>query len=258
MKKTNHKIVFLILLIIGIVSCNSDDFQSKNNEILITSKSDSRIDEGPSNALNSWDESGAIHNEVLQKVVDNQHKLNNDFNSYVTYASEVYIADYGNPNQETLGTERVRTILADSLNFYKNRVLETTYSESVKTRLFDLINIFETVVKGDEIGYSEFKAEIVNLENDIINDRISLEEKEILLKTTSVARYSCYFWINELQLSNNRSERRRKWWKWAIVGLADVAGGFVGGSLMGPAGAVVGAVETSSGALDIIEPCDCN
>ncbi len=44
--------------------------------------------------------------------------------------------------------------------------------------------------------YEDFKQQIVNIENRILADKLSADEKKNLLITTSILRYSGYYWIN--------------------------------------------------------------
>jgi len=86
------------------------------------------------------------------------------------------------------------------------------------------------------------------------DQNIPSNEKAILFRVSSIARYSFLYRHNEFSALNSGVDpvhKKRKWWQWLIVGLCDVGGAFAG-SFVNPGVAVSTGVAASVGAATII------
>jgi hypothetical protein len=72
--------------------------------------------------------------------------------------------------------------------------------------------------------------EILKIENEIIaNSKLTSSDKEALLMSTSVCRYSVTLWNARYASDGTESHAKRGFWGWLAVGAADAVGGFAGG-----------------------------
>lgn len=174
---------------------------------------------------------------------------NEDFN-------ENYAEYYNNPT--VLDVPDIRSIMADSLNNYQNIIAATPdVSSNYKTKNQQLIQIFMNSANSPTpVSYEDFRDQIISYENSILNsNNLPQNEKDALLSISSIARYSAYYWYNEL---GNEAQTgfsftgKHNWWEWLIVGVCDVAGG-IGGAAGGVGGAIAGAAGASSGASTLID-----
>ncbi|WP_457618950.1 hypothetical protein [Lutibacter sp.] len=104
----------------------------------------------------------------------------------------------------------------------------------------------------EKINYNILYNHILSIENKILLDKnIDSKTKIVLLKTTSIARYSAYLWEDYYILKKTSSKMsvnsydKKKWWKWIIIVAAKIASGFFSG--------VSGAVGASTGANRILK-----
>ena len=123
-----------------------------------------------------------------------------------------------------------------------------------------LFVIIRNSLTEEDLTYNILKKKIIDYEDKIIKSSLNQADIDEILKVTSVARHSFYFWNKELgQTQENSILGKRPFWKWLVVGFADVAGAAAGataGSLTGVlavAGGVAGAAGASSGASSLVD-----
>jgi len=215
----------------------------------------------PDNPSNPWDIYGVIHNEILQEVIDNQRCFGNDTNAAINFALLKFEEKY---DPVSFGGKtslaEIQVILQNFPNSYYNVVNTYSDNQSVRSKLNDLFDIIYNSFDEDGLDYNIMKGRILSFEESILNDShdlisasgITATDMDVVLKTTSIARYSFYFWYlntNEIGTPSYDYEvhgkKKRKWWKWLVVGAADVAGGATGG--------VWGALGTSAGASTLVD-----
>ena len=125
----------------------------------------------------------------------------------------------------------------DFSNQFRNIVDSLNITEKAKAKLQELIDYnFDVAFKTENTNYNEYYKHIIDYESDIIKNKSAYDKKDvkILLSASSTARYSAYFWkkeIDETDISNVIT--KRKWWQWAIIGVADVVGVVDGGITTG-------------------------
>jgi len=257
---------FLATLVVGAFifnACSETTTEEMNNNFSSEIQTSFYEREGvlsPENPSNPWDIYGAIHNEILQEVVDNHSSFGNDTSIAVNFA----LLRFGEKYDPVLfGGEtslvEIQAILQNFPNSYHNVVNTYSSNQSVRSKLNDLFDIIYNSFDEDSLNYNIMKDRILSFEENILNDTQGLAntidgstDMSIVLKTTSIARYSFYFWYLN---TNERStpgydyevhgKKKRKWWKWLVVGAADVAGGVTGG--------VGGALGASAGASTLVD-----
>ena len=216
----------------------------------------------PSNGSNPWDSVGVYHNYALGHVKKQAFGGTADVKQYLDYSNSYMVSTFSsrvsNIRELLPSEDQITSILADSASYYSNFIDKSPYSDGVKSKFKELIGIITDKVGYDDADYCDIKVRILEFEEKLLADgELKAEEKDQVLKVSSVARYSLYFWYNEYQASLETG--KRKWWQWLIVGVADVAGGIAGGIATGPtvvgvvAGAVAGAAGASSGAAAVLE-----
>jgi len=252
------------------MSCSQDDINIESNpnknttEKTIKENKTHKISTSePSNNKNPFDESGVIHNKILTTVLNNRSNLNN-MDEYINYAKSTFYSDYNFNESETpiLNNTEVKAIISDSEFDYGSVIKNSAHSANTKEQLSILFNLLISSTDDETLNYKDLKAKIINYENNILeNLTLSKDEKSIILQTTSIARYSSFFWYNQYQqyLNNSPTLGKRKWWKWLAVAVADVAGA-AGGALaasptvIGAIGAGIGgAVGASAGASTLVD-----
>lgn len=166
--------------------------------------------------------------------------------------------------KEYFPTEFFEELLADSAIKWSNTINNTDFSANAKNSLHELIENFllDTATLNTDFGFNEIKIRIVGWENDIRESgAINQTEKNLLLPVSSVARFSALYWFNVFDefwegMSPEEREavgKKRKWWQWLIIGVADaigitagiVSGNYTGGISAGAAASALANVLTS-------------
>lgn len=252
------RVKFLYLIVFfALFSCSKENDQQ--NEMKIDAKVYEKYQEA-SNPDNPWEHFGLIHNDILdeyklEKIKDLKKnpqmfaKKVNRMDEVIEFAFQKFDEKYQVLGlEETSSVEQIKHILNDGDNFYANIVDEYTKEKAnVHVAVKDFFKIIETF-SGQNITYTDVKDEIIKFEKGILLGNYSLNkaEKDYILKMTSIARHSFYFWSNQ---KPRISKTGRPWWKWVIVGLADVAG-----ALTGKVKDALGASAGASTLIDWIAP----
>jgi hypothetical protein len=248
-----------------VAACSKSKFENPNavNPPEITTDGGEGGECDPLNSSNPWDDVGIYHNEALEYVKEQAGSVAN-LAEYVGYSNTYVVNTFGEQmSMEELETllpspDQVESILADEPNWYSNVIESSSYSAAVKEKFSNLIALIIDTDGYEDADYCTVKGQIVDFEEQILADEtLSTEEKDQVLRVSSVARHSLYFWY--MQYLETEGTAKRKWWQWLVVGVADVAGGIAGGIATGPtvvgvvAGAVAGAAGASSGAAAVME-----
>lgn len=152
-------------------------------------------------------------------------------------------------------------IIEDGINEFKNNfkpiIHKQPISDFAKTELQNFVqHIMDLAFSSSTVEYDYFYKYIISLENKFLNDsKITKKDKQVILRSTSIARYSLHFWndyYNKYE-KNDDNKQQRKWWQWTIVGVCDVVGGIAGAST-GPATAVTTTAAASTAAHSITNP----
>lgn len=257
------KVVFILcsFAIFSFYSC------SKSKTEVIPSKLNTQskkiMEELPSNVNNPHDSIGFHHNESLEYVKLQIQGTNlRNFDILIEKSNEYSKNTFSSniPDIETYlpSSSYISRILADSIYKFKNVIENSDYSVYSQGKLKDFVASLYLIDENKK--YSDIKKDIISFENSItVDNNISNLEKDALLRVTSVARHSMFYWIKEYNTVQNIIVKRRPWWKWLVVGIADVAGGISGAIVAGPtligniAGGISGAAGASAGASTIVD-----
>ncbi|MFV0501107.1 MAG: hypothetical protein ACK5MH_05905 [Bacteroidales bacterium] len=214
-------------------SCSDkeDDNYNSSVERVHLSKSTSN----PYYGYNPYDYVGYQHNVVLekikQKLIETYGTTNVEKETLYAVSIEELVEEgfYKNEMEAQLAIpfEFIDSIVEDRDNLYINSINNSNLSLEAK----ELINnLFSDILELSETteGYTEYRDVIINVENNIMSSTLAENEKQVLLKSTSIARYSIYYWLRYYYIEANA---KRPFWKYLAVGLADVAGGFAGGNV---------------------------
>lgn len=269
------KSILTAALLLSAVSCNTNEMSDLNSsaktEISNSGNHAAKATDDPENPLNNWEECGKKHNVILTYVINYEKTLENSglTNSEIAdkcimasnnYFNQKYAQDYNNI-QSPFTVDKIRSILNDGDNKFTNVIQSLSTSDKVKEKSSELINMMYNLASTDkDTEYADVKASIVDFENSIMNDAsLNQEEKDQLLKTTSIARYSSYLWSNTIDKADSVSSvtGKKKWWKWLVVAVCDVAGGAAGtaagSGVLSVAGAIAGAAGASSGGAALVD-----
>uniref|UniRef100_UPI004049B8A1 hypothetical protein n=1 Tax=Flavobacterium sp. TaxID=239 RepID=UPI004049B8A1 len=272
----NQKNALINLVVIGITmffySCSTEQNEPPQNNVStsdLESKSynSSRVGiSTPENANNPYDEVGVMHNVVIEKVMFNASNLVTT-DDYINYAKTVSNDVYGiNASNTVIPTNtQIKTIIDDHSADFSNVISNSGYSTQAQLKLTELVNLLLEADRDLSIDYNTLKRQIITFEDDLINDiTLSNIEKQNILQMSSVARHSTHFWYNIMLDTIDYNETlspnvaKKKWWKWAVVGVADVLGAIGGASFGSPTGivaigmAVIGSAGASGGAATVL------
>lgn len=153
----------------------------------------------PANLMNSYDSFGYWHNVILDSI-DKQRTSGNcsGFNASCNYIRKFY----GMHNWQNLAPDHFEQIpqkVMDAATDVNGFIERYRWSDSVKARLSQLVKIIENV-STDSCTYPEFKGAIRCFEESIIKSNLPVADQEVILKATSIARYSGYRWMQQPEL----------------------------------------------------------
>ena len=216
-----------------------------------------------SNIKNKFDYVGKLHNEIVDTYLKNNFSYKNSEElckqvNEIASKNKNFISIVGSDNFKA-DSKTIDFGINDFKNYFKNIINNQPMSESGKQNSQKLVNyIFEKGFSTNKVSYQELFDYIVNFENGIIVSKDLTDlDKQVILSSSSVARYSLYFWDNHFKGSNNDSQttsaQGRSWWQWVIVGACDVAGG-IAGAAGTPALAVTTAASASTAAYTMTNP----
>ena len=215
-----------------------------------------------SNTKNKFDYVGKLHNEIVDTYLknnfsyQNSEELCNQINE-IASKNNNFISIVGSDNFKA-DSKTIDLGINDFKNYFKNIINNQPMSENGKQNSQKLVNyLFESGFSSNKVSYQELFDYIVSFENEIIiSKNLTDLDKQVLLSSSSVARYSLYFWNNHFKNNNENqttSSQGRSWWQWVIVGACDVAGG-IAGAPGSPALAVTTAASASTAAYTMTNP----
>lgn len=269
------KFAFMSIIALGasvLLSCNKEGkiinpnqaINNSNSGFVTLSGTDSNWAQA-SNSLNPDDSIGYLHNLGLQYILNNVAFGNlNDSTSYSTGIGFCAIK-FGKDKASSLSLVYNLSDLESIVNGYNNynynfsQVIqnEANIDSTVKTHLLSLIvNITDSNYAYIN-NYDSLKSKIVNWENGIISSNISSTDKDVLLSSSSILRYSLLAWWNVQFPSNDSGYVTlglfRKIVGVVLVAASDAVAGSVGAAIGGPAGAAVVGASASAAAVVILK-----
>ena len=271
-----RKIITLVIISL-LFSCDKENNETEN--YLNQNGPDAKIEivnakvyqkyEEALNLQNLNDFVGVIHNDILDELnVKNDNTQLADLSedevitkiiSDVSTKLNQKYANKGINLGETPTVSQMKFIMSDAKNFYSNVIEQSTAFRSLETQKLSK-KFFSTIAnlsKEKDLNYNRIKTEIESFEREVMeNSKLSKTEKDYILQATSIARNSFYYWgeetifekPNDPTISQKIGKGKGKgkgWggWKWITVGLADVAGFYLGGGVVGSISASFTAYE---------------
>lgn len=156
-------------------------------------------DDEPANLMNPYDSFGYWHNVILDSI-EQQRKVGGcaDFTGSCNYIRKFYRMK----NWSELAESHFNEISQQVVNAASDMdgfIDGLQWSDSVKTRVKELTKIL--MDQGtDSCTYPCLKNKVKAFEEEVLLSSLSDFEKEVILKATSVARYSGYRWIQQPEL----------------------------------------------------------
>lgn len=215
-----------------------------------------------SNSKNEFDYVGRLHNELVDTYLKNNYsyKTNDELCKQINdiaSKNKNFISMVGSNNYQ-FDAKIIDNGIIDFKNYFKNTINSQPLSEIGKQNSQKLVNyLFEKSFSKNNVTYKELFDYIVNYEDDILkNTNLSKLDKQILLSSSSVARYSLFFWdnhFNKNSSSQTTSSEGRSWWQWVVIGVCDV-GGAIAGAAVNPGVAVTAGSAASTAAYTMTNP----
>lgn len=148
----------------------------------------------PANPLNPYDSFGYWHNVMLDSL--DKHRTRRSVYSFSS------TSDYIQKFYQTRGWSLVTPTALDAVPLIINDAADDIYqfidaskwSDAVKIELKSLMDILQEVGQ-DACNYADFKAAISSFEYEVLGSVLPPKDQEVLLKCSSIARYSGYRWI---------------------------------------------------------------
>ncbi len=232
---------------------------SKVNELFNTEFKQKRDQLSLENSNNDYDFVGKLHNIGLESFVNNYTQINglvnNNEMSFRTLinSNTLYLGQNSSINQfntsvvnnnslltylKNLGSSNSSFVTAfDVINFHPTNDFKDFYLE--------MLNAVDGINRNDESSFSRYLGLVKNIEDDIIVSTLQNDEKDILLATASVARFSAGYWFYNTSLNiwnsgNLNNPPYKAIIKWDIAGGAGgaAAGAIVGGTVTIPVGGI--------------------
>lgn len=225
------KILIPLIVFITVLSACKKDNTEKVQVQQETSKTFAERSlnvEGPENPLNAYDSIGYWHNVILNYVQsckpvtdtpDVETSTGCVLKFYREHQSEIPASFFSS----------VKQTVDDRDNDFRNVIASCPYTDPVKTALDSLIKIVKRL-SDDSSGYNAIKDVITGFENRVIQDvRFNENDRQIILKAASVARYSIYYWIN-VSPPPAAAFKLKNIIKWIAAVTSDIGGAIVSGN----------------------------
>lgn len=195
------------------------------------------------NLDNPYDIIGYLHNHALQDT--RNIWLNQSepvvYSTIKNYIDSIGYDTTGIPNL-SLFQNNPLDIQSDSPYLFTNFL--SLRSNSIKIHNYEVTLYGLVMDAGSTASYSDFKATIVSLEASVLADNsLTQSERQTILETASVVRYSMIYWMNEDNGYNdgNTNPCESKIWNWIKnnwkpilkVVLSDAAGALATPPLLG-------------------------
>jgi hypothetical protein len=205
-----------------------------------------------SNSENPFDTAGKKHNILVSEFlkINNSKKLSVE--ETISLAND--FCDAKELDGGRLTMVQFNYGIKDIKNNFRGVVERLDISKMGKFKLQELFNFMvQNGTKGN-ISIEEVTSYIVSFENSVLkNNSLNKKDKEVILSSTSVARFSTGFWYNYNSAdTTGQAKRTPGWLRWLIVGAADVAGGVAGGGAF----SVATGTAASLGANQLVSTVD--
>lgn len=226
-------------------SCNQDDSYVDSNQVSSKTAVASRA-----GTSNPFDYLGELHNNFMT----NMHKLKPAKEEIPDLALE-FVKKNGYDTSK-FDSNTVSGIMDESMTteFTTEKVDEWgkrfRYSDEYKRELYKLADFFnaDSYENTDDIVN-----QLKEIETSYLQAKVSEEEKEQLLATIAIARYSTDYWISFYPKDANGHNNKIRWWARIFGAIVSDVSGAIFGAVGGPAGVLIGAVAGSAGVQFLVD-----
>ncbi|MDR0790479.1 MAG: hypothetical protein LBO06_06760 [Bacteroidales bacterium] len=209
----------------------------------------------PANENNPYDSVGVTHNAEVEKIIEEIYGKElsvEEINEIViTYLvdDEVLPSDYVD---DFISFDNIANIVDDDSDYCQETIGNLETSDEVKEFLYTLFHDISELAEENVEEYDTYYELICSLEEAIVSSiALSDSDKLILLITSSVARYSLFFWMSNAENypRSNPNTKGLSLGQWIRVGLKDVAGAATGALTGAVAGTAIPGIGTATGAI---------
>ncbi|MGC4233231.1 MAG: hypothetical protein QM594_09665 [Niabella sp.] len=156
-------------------------------------------DTEPANFLNPYDSFGYWHNVILDSI--EQHRTvgrSVNFDRSCGLIRRFYrMKDW--PELKESHFAQIPQVVTDAATDIYGFIDRSPWSDSVKARLLQLTNII-LQPEADTLTYPQLKEVVGCFENGVLQSSLAVKDKEVLLKSSAIARYSAYRWKQRPEL----------------------------------------------------------
>ena len=187
----------------------------------------------PENTKNKFDYLGVIHNEVLKEFFKQNSTPNMSIEEILKKIEPIILENKNYSERfgkeyNSITVEQIKHYMPDIANNFNSVVEDQNISSEAKLYLKELLNSLEGAT-----DFSKVYQSVISFEERVSQSKLSNSEKEIILGSSSIARYSSFLWLVENPKPTFYNSLSARWRWWTLV--ADIAGGILGagGSIPG-------------------------
>lgn len=238
----------MTVVIAVFVSCKKEDNMNVaiSQSVNVGNANSITIMSVPENLLNPYDSVGCLHNRIVAYVLGCKGNTAPDANTSTQYVMQFYKQLYGVDLPATFFATVSSTVNKSRADI-QNVIAGCSYDQMVKLKLDSLLRMINEF-SDDNISYPAIKNAIGDFENGVIQDNLlPSEDSEAILRITSIARFSIYYWMDVFKEPLQGTAFSIKHIvKWIAATTSDIGGAIVSGN------DVAYAADCSAYAYDLI------
>lgn len=192
-----------LIAMAALVSCKKETPQQNNTHAHLTAMAKDN-DDNCANPQNPYDYYGYEHNLGLQATRSVWSQPNATMSQVYSAVADFYHHQYGanfTLPDETTWTNDVLAVNADNENDFANVISNSSLSDEGKTVANQFVALTSNIT--DATTFADYKSMIVSYEKAVMsNNNLTSADKKALLISSSIARYSMGYWINEMTDGN--------------------------------------------------------
>ncbi|MDX6192072.1 hypothetical protein SGQ83_22220 [Flavobacterium sp. Fl-318] len=198
MKTISLRLIILPLLIISCTPDTIDNIESIDSKISNKkTENTARLMQNmtPENPANIYDFSGKLHNDILDTYLSGNYQYNTI--GQISQQIETIAAQNNDLILLTSGTNLSPnlTVIQEIINNPQSKLDQTILNSTMTIAAKDnLSNFMNDILLWENDSYEEIYQYIISFESAVIaNQAFNIEDKRIMLTTSSIARYSTYY-----------------------------------------------------------------
>jgi hypothetical protein len=176
----------LLLLTTSILSCNHEEANSSNESNIVAKHISG-------NHQNQFEEYGILSYDLFELYMNSNYNsttledISKDVSDLLTYHSSL------NPATIHLNNDfefQIESLKANPVEMLEQIILENQMSSNAETKIYEIIKL---ITENSSITKDELFQHLITIENNVISDQnISTQEKDVILLSSSLLRYSLY------------------------------------------------------------------